>query len=147
MVGEARSANHDGSVIVGSGCDPYDTTVSSAWKWTTAGGMQCFPMTRLPTMPNHPYSTLMMKTSDDGRVIGGALSFGLESEALIWLDGKGYFLKEYLRDNGYPDAFRGWVNSGFVTGVSADGRTLVGYGAGPSNFQGYLVILPERGSK
>ena len=89
----------------------------------------------------------MMKTSDDGRVIGGALSFGLESEALIWLDGKGYFLKEYLRDNGYPDAFRGWVNSGFVTGVSADGRTLVGYGAGPTAFQGYLVILPERGSK
>jgi DNA-binding beta-propeller fold protein YncE len=32
-------------------------------------------------------------------------------------------------------------------GVSPDGRTLVGYGAGPTAFQGYVVILPERGAK
>jgi hypothetical protein len=44
-----------------------------------------------------------------------------------------------------PDAFDGWVNTGFVTDVSADGRILVGYGAGPRRFQGFIVALPRAG--
>ena len=89
----------------------------------------------------------MLDTSDDGRVLGGSYSFGLDAESLIWIDDQPHFLRDYLRANGHPDAFRNWVNTGFVTGVSPDGRTLVGYGAGPATFQGYLVILPERGSR
>ena len=42
-----------------------------------------------------------------------------------------------------PDAFEGWINTGFVQSVTPDGRTLVGYGAGPTTFQGYMVVLPE----
>jgi probable HAF family extracellular repeat protein len=147
VVGEAFAANRDGSFIVGQICEPENTLVSSAWTWSASAGVRCYPMTRPPTIPNYPYHTAMMATSDDGRVIGGAFTFGLDSEALLWLAGQGYFLSQYLRDNGYPNAFRGWVNTGFVTGVSPDGRTLVGYGAGPRSFQGYLVILPGRGSR
>ena len=143
VVGEAFAANRDGSFIVGAHCEPANPIVRSAWTWSASAGVQCYPMTRPPTIPNYPYSTFMFSTSDDGRVIGGAFSFGLDSEALIWLDGQGYFLSQYLRDHGYPNAFRGWVNTGFITGVSPDGRTLVGYGAGPRAFQGYMVILPE----
>jgi hypothetical protein len=94
-----------------------------------------------------PYSVLMQRTSDDGRVIGGALSFGLDSEALVWFDGEPFFLRDYLRSHGVPDAFRGWVNTGFVTDVSADGRTLVGFGAGPNTFQGWMVVLGEMPKK
>jgi hypothetical protein len=91
---------------------------------------------------------MMLDTSDTGGVIGGSYTFGLDAEALIWLDGgEGVFLKDYLIANGQPDAFRGWVNTGFITGVSPDGRTLVGYGAGPRTFQGYVVLLPERGDR
>jgi hypothetical protein len=86
----------------------------------------------------------MSSVSDDGRVLGGAYSFGLDSESLIWLDGQVHFLRDYLRANGVTDAFEGWVNTGFVTAVSSDGRTLVGYGAGPRAFQGFMVVLPER---
>jgi probable HAF family extracellular repeat protein len=146
-VGEAFAANRDGSFIVGQVCDPPNPAVSSAWTWSASAGVRCFPMTRPLTIPNYPYLTAMMATSDDGRVIGGAFTFGLESQALLWLDGRGYFLSDYLRDNGYRNAFRDWVNTGFITGVSPDGRTLVGYGAGPRNFQGYLVILPAPGSR
>jgi len=89
----------------------------------------------------------MEATSEDGRVIGGALSFGLESESLVWFDGEPFLLKDYLRANGVPDAFRGWVNTGFVLAVTPDGRTLVGYGAGPTNFQGFMVVLPELAPK
>ena len=152
VVGEANAANADGSIIVGQNCDafnpnPVHPDTRAAWKWTAQNGLRCYPVTRPPTLPDLPYTTLMSSTSDDGRVVGGALSFGLDSEALVWLDDEPHFLRDYLRSHGYPDAFRGWVNTGFVTGVSADGRTLVGYGAGPRTFQGYLVILPERGSR
>jgi probable HAF family extracellular repeat protein len=143
VVGEAFAANHDGSLIVGGHCEPANTTVRSAWTWTAATGVRCFPVTRPPTLPNLPYNVVMLSTSDNGRVIAGAFTFGLDSEALLWLNGQGTFLKDYLRDNGYPDAFRGWVNTGFLTSVSPDGRTLVGFGAGPTAFQGYMVILPE----
>ena len=145
-IGEAFATNRDGSLIVGAHCEPENVLVRSAWTWTASAGVRCFPVTRPPTIPDYPYSTFMLTTSDDGRVIGGTFSFGLDAEALIWLDGQAHFLRDYLRENGYPDAFRGWINSGFVQAVSPDGRTLVGYGAGRTDFQGYIVILPERGS-
>ena len=105
--------------------------------------MRCFPVARPPGLPAPSYQVLMQDTSDDGRVIGGAFSFGLESESLVWFDGEPFFLRDYLRQNGLPDAFEGWVNTGFVTAVSPDGRILVGYGAGPRTFQGFMVVLPE----
>jgi probable HAF family extracellular repeat protein len=145
FVGEAFAANRDGSLIVGGGCTPEIPEPSAAWTWTVASGVECFPVQRPPGIPNVPYQTLMLATSDDGRVIGGAFSFGLESQSLIWIDGEGHFLKDYLRANGVPDAFEGWVNTGFVLGVTPDGRTLVGYGAGPRTFQGFMVVLPELG--
>jgi hypothetical protein len=83
----------------------------------------------------------MQRTSDDGRVIVGALSFGLDAESVVWFDGEPFFLRDYLRGHGVPDAFQGWYNTGFITDVSADGRTLVGYGAGPTSFQGFIVLL------
>jgi probable HAF family extracellular repeat protein len=147
VVGEAFDANRDGSFIVGAHCNPADPRAIAAWAWTAADGVRCYPVTVPPRLPNHPYSAFMQATSDDGRVIGGSLSFGLDAEALLWIDGQLHFLVDYLRANGYPDAFRGWVNTGFVTGVSPDGRTIVGYGAGPRTFQGYLITLPPRGSK
>jgi len=60
----------------------------------------------------------------------GALSFGLDAESVVWFDGEPFMLRDYLRDHGVPDAFKGWVNTGFITDVSPDGRILVGYGAG-----------------
>jgi hypothetical protein len=88
-----------------------------------------------------------LATSEDGRVIGGAHSFGLESESVIWIDRAPRYLKSYLRDHGVPNAFEGWVNTGFVTGMTRDGRVLVGYGAGPRDFTGFMVILPPLGER
>ena len=147
LLGEAHGINHDGSLIVGGNCEPFTPAVPSAWTWKASEGVRCFRVTRPPTLPNLPYSALMLSTNDNGRVIGGAYSFGLDSESLLWLDGQGHFLKDYLRANGYPDAFRGWVNTGFITSVSPDGRTLVGYGAAQRTFRGFLVVLPEEITK
>jgi len=146
-VGEAFAANRDGSLIVGSLCDfgsqANPTPTPSGWMWTAANGVKCLPVESRLGIPNVPRKVLINATSEDGRVMGGAYSFGLESESLVWFDGEVFFLKDYLRDNGIPDAFEGWVNTGFVLGMTPDGRTLVGYGAGPIGFQGFMIVLPE----
>jgi probable HAF family extracellular repeat protein len=147
-VGEAFAANPDGSLIVGTNCDPMDYhSAASAWTWRPNEGVQCSRIDVPGWLPDFPYQLLLQNTSDDGRVMGGALSFGLDAESVVWFDGEPVLLRDYLRSHGLPEAFEGWVNTGFVTDVSADGRTLVGFGAGPRTFQGFVVILPELGDK
>jgi probable HAF family extracellular repeat protein len=138
-VGEAMDVNSDGSIIVGQNCNPLDL---SAWIWTPETGIECKPVERPDALK--PYLAMMLATSEDGRVIGGAHSFGPDSEAVLWLDGEPLFIKDYLRANGVSDAFEGWINTGFITAVSIDGRVIVGQGAGPITFQGYIIVLPEQ---
>jgi probable HAF family extracellular repeat protein len=137
FVGEAHGANSDGSIIVGQTCR-FTSLDQSAWIWTAREGVQCAAVPR-PRLGGA--IGIMFSTSEDGRVIGGAHSFGLESDAVLWIDRSPSYLKEYLKAHGVPTAFDGWVNTGFITGVSPNGRILVGYGAGPRDFQGYIVIL------
>jgi len=143
FVGEAHAATTNGSMIVGQSCRFGDATDQSAWSWTAAGGVVCLPPPRFMLPLGRIGAAFAV--SDDGRVIGGAQTFGLESEAVIWIDRTPYYLKDYLRAHGVASAFERWVNTGFVTGMSRDGRILVGYGAGPRDFTGYVVILPPLG--
>jgi probable HAF family extracellular repeat protein len=147
IIGEAHAANRDGSVIVGQACefasvaDPFGN--QQAWLWTSRDGVTCLQPPRVRVIDN--FIGTALATSEDGRVVGGSHSFGLEAESVIWIDREPAYLRDYLRDHGVPDAFRGWVNTGFITGVSRDGRILIGYGAGPRDFQGFIVILPDGG--
>ena len=83
--------------------------------------------------------------SDDGRVIVGGQGIGADDvDAIIWIDRVPHYLKEYLQANGVPDAFKDWINTGAIADVSPDGRILVGRGAAPAGFRGYIVILGEK---
>jgi probable HAF family extracellular repeat protein len=135
VVSEARGINTDGSIIVGGNCQPAE---SMGWIWRSEGGITCYPP---PRRRPEGFQVLMIATSDDGRIVGGAHSFGLESESILWIDGEPHYLKDYLREHGVPDAFERWVNTGFINSVSPDGRILAGYGAGPRAFTGFVVIL------
>ena len=145
IIGEAHAANRDGSIVVGQSCEfssrenPFAN--QQAWIWTAREGVTCLQPPRVRVLDN--FIGTALATSEDGRIVGGSHSFGLEAESVIWIDREPFYLKDYLRANGVPNAFEGWVNTGFVTGISRDGRTLIGYGAGPRNFQGFIVILPE----
>lgn len=146
MVGEAFAVNRDGSLVAGANCEPSRLVVAragTAWRWRAGQGVECLTVDVPDWVPSYPYQLLPQAVSDDGRVMGGAISFGLDAEAVVWFDGEAVLLRDYLRGHGVPDAFANWVNTGFITDVSADGRTLVGYGAGPRTFQGYVVFLPE----
>lgn len=143
IIGEAHAANRDGSVIVGQACEFASVANlfanQQAWIWTARDGVQCLQPPRVRVVDN--FIGAALATSEDGRIVGGSHSFGLEAESVIWINREPIYLKDYLRANGVPDAFQSWINTGFVTGVSRDGRMLVGYGAGPRDFQGFIVIL------
>lgn len=143
FVGQAYAANTDGSIVVGQVCNPNEPLQQAAWVWTSRGGVECLLPPRVRLLD--PFLGEALATSDDGRVIGGGQSFGLESEAVLWLDRTPQYLKDYLRAHGVPTAFEGWVNTGSITAMSRDGRVLVGYGAGPRDFTGYVVVLPAQG--
>ena len=102
---------------------------------------------------SYNYNTYIRAVSDDGRVMGGDIEFNIaqgDEESVIWFDGEPVYLRDYLRDNGYPDAFKDHANTGKITAVSADGRVLVGHNGGlfgAVNRWGFIIILPELGAK
>ena len=148
FVGNANAANADGSIIVGRICRPAasrptDADFQSAWVWTRDGGTECLAAPRLRASPGPLIIVEGNATSDDGSVIGGsqAVASSPDSDAIIWIDRKPAYLKDFLRVNGVPDAFDTWINTGAIRGVSPDGRVLVGSGAAEDGFRGYIVIL------
>ena len=148
FVGTANATNADGSIIVGRICRPEanvptDAGFQSAWVWTRDGGTECLAAPRLRASPGPLIIVEGNATSDDGSVIGGsqAVASSPDSDAIIWIDRKPAYLKDFLRVNGVPDAFHTWINTGAIRGVSPDGRVLVGSGAAEDGFRGYVVIL------
>jgi len=142
--GSATAANHDGSIVVGRVCVPvggrFDEN-QSAWVWKAQGGLTCLPPPRRLVSPGPPIIIEAAATSDDGQVIGGSQGIGVDSNAILWIGGQPAYLKEFLQANGLPNAFRTWINTGTITGISPDGRVLVGWGAAVGGFRGYMVIL------
>ena len=152
LVGAANATNKDGSIVVGRVCSGEDESLQnpnpygqSAWIWTPQDGLKCLPAPQRVRSPGPVIIVEANATSDDGRVIGGSQGIGSDdTNAIIWIDRSPVYLKEYLQANGVPDAFKDWINTGAITDVSPDGRILVGKGAAPFGFRGYIVILGEK---
>jgi probable HAF family extracellular repeat protein len=142
-VGSAMATNRDGSIVVGRVCVPGINILQSAWVWRAQGGTTCMPPPQIRPSPGPLIIVEAAATSDDGQVIGGSQNVGgsPDSNAVIWIDGRPAYLKDFLRANGVPNAFEGWPNTGTVTAISPDGRVLIGWGAAPLGFRGYMVIL------
>lgn len=141
-VGSSRAINRDGSMIGGRQCRPDIAADQSAWIWTESQGIVCLPA---PGRMQAPVQIITEANalSDDGRVVGGrqGVASSPDQEAVIWINRSPAYLKDFLRSNGVANAFATWVNTGEITGVSPDGRVLVGYGAALGGFRGYMVIL------
>ena len=156
-VGFARAVNRDGTLIAGTACTPdLPNQPPNAFAWTAAGGVQCYPVEApvwVRWARGFNYNTYIYAVSDDGRVMGGDIQFDTaagEEESVVWFDGEPVFLRDYLRNHGYPDAFEGHFNTGRITGISPDGRTIVGHNGGvfgAVNRNGFIVILPELDKK
>lgn len=132
---EARAVNPDGSIIVGAG----GVSVSTATMWRN---MQPIDLGTLPGF----LSSAALCVSDDGGVVGGALGSPVDVNQLpqgaIWTPERGFeTLSTYLARFGvaFPE---GWVASR-VTGLSADGHTIVGSARnGLSPEQAFIAVVP-----
>lgn len=123
-MGPVMATNYDGSIIVGS-------NAGQAVKWTSDG-----VTTMLPGLAGQSI-THAAGVSDDGSIVVGFGSDGATSTALAW-DGanKVYDLNTLLTSGGASLA--GWQLEA-ATGISADGRSIVGYGIYNGLTQGWLA--------
>ena len=130
---EARGVSADGIVVVGYG---YSASGREAFRWTSAGGM-----VGLGALPGGGFSSTAYDVSADGSVVVGSSQTDapFPSEAFRWTEGAGMVnLKDFLIANGVTN-LDGWFLSR-AEGVSADGRTIVGFGRNPSgNTEAWIV--------
>jgi probable HAF family extracellular repeat protein len=117
----ALAASADGSVVVG-----YSTTGTGreAFRWTQADGMA-----GLGDLSGGAYSSIAHSVSADGSIVVGAGTTANGEEACIWVNGTLTNLRIYLTD-GYGLDISGWSLTAAKL-VSADGKTIVGYGLNP----------------
>ncbi len=133
----ARSVSGDGLVIVG-------------WSATGGvGGTQGFrwesgEMVGLGGLPGEEAGSSAFAVSYDGSLVGGTAMSSIPGgiEAVLWDRTLGIRrVKDILTDLGI--SANGWTLAQ-VTGLSADGKTIIGSGRNPSNQQeGWIAHIPE----
>lgn len=138
-VGEATAVSRNGRVVVGERYFDIATFTKQAWRWTAETGVQ--PLGCLPSSFGCS-ATSARAVSDDGNVVVGDSVSGGAYLATVWTpDGGMQRLADYLaaQDVAVPD---GWnLQSG--SGISADGKTIGGWGVGPAAFTSFVVDMHE----
>jgi probable HAF family extracellular repeat protein len=133
----AYGVNADGSVVVGFS---NSATGAEAFRWTSDGGM-----VGLGLLPGHVYSEARGVSGDGSVVVGVSDSddnFG-NGEAFRWTNGDGMErLWDVLVGHGVDPAADGWTTLGYASGISADGRTIVGNGVRNGHGEAFAAFIP-----
>jgi probable HAF family extracellular repeat protein len=123
----ATDVSADGSVVVGF-CE--GSSVTHAFRWTAATGM-----VDLGTAPGTTLSDALSVSADGSAVVGRSPSEGSLSRAMRWTASSGMrdLQDDLVNVYGLGSQLAGW---GLVraTGVSADGRVIVGAGFDPGGY-------------
>ncbi len=134
--GEAQAVSADGQTIVGGG---YNFS-RSAWIWQAGAGVRSIGA----RAGDGRY--IALDVSDDGKVAVGfirRLHNGFPAQrGFIWTEGKGTStLESYLEKRGVvvPD---GWILQ-VASIISADGKTIYGWGSNPDNLIEMFKITLE----
>jgi probable HAF family extracellular repeat protein len=144
----ALGVSADGSVVVGNSyvpscfeCMPSVLSRNNAVRWTNQGAA-----TLLGQVPGGDRGSVARAVSADGSVIVGMSLFNPDdpltgSEAFVWTPEAGMqSLFSVLLMQG-ATGLSGWTLLD-ATGVSADGRTIAGYGRSPTGIsQAFVVTL------
>ena len=131
-VGEADGISADGTFVVGSSYTDINGN-SGSWRLNTDTN----------TLVMIPVMTFAFGVTADGNTVVGNTGFFDDPPraAVIWRKDVGsMMLADYLAEQNIavPD---GWDLSGGLTGISADGRTIVGWGTGPLGAQSYVIRI------
>jgi probable HAF family extracellular repeat protein len=117
----ASAVSDDGAVVVGNS---GSTEGGQAFRWTAGGGM-----VGLGDLPGGDFFSWANDVSADGSVVVGRSKTGFDDEAFIWDAAHGIRrVQDALEAAGLD--LTGWTLED-ATGVSADGRTVVGNGTNP----------------
>jgi probable HAF family extracellular repeat protein len=135
---EAYAISADGAIVVGESRITVDD-VYRAFIWTHQSGMQ--DLGSLPGMAGARARAI----SGDGATVGGfSFNLGQARVATLWSDGQVINLQDFLAAQGVN--LTGW-SLREVTGLSADGRSLVGNGLFFGNDRTFIVTnIPAPGS-
>jgi probable HAF family extracellular repeat protein len=132
---EAYDASADGSVIVGVS---NSGSVGEAFRWTGLDGM-----VGLGDLPGGRPFSAAYGVSANGSVVVGRSESEIGAEAFIWTSSSGMqSLRELLLMHGVTE-LTDWKLD-IANAISADGRTIVGYGFGPTGRrEAWAVTIPE----
>jgi probable HAF family extracellular repeat protein len=132
---EAFGVSADGTVVVG---ESSSAAGDQAFRWTMEGGM-----VGLGDLPGGHFESAAYATSADGSVVVGTSYTDLGFEAFYWNASTGMVnLREMLIAGGVT-GLSGWQLS-TATSISADGRTIVGWGENPNGqTEGWIATVPE----
>ncbi|HEY1598354.1 MAG TPA: hypothetical protein VGG64_02040 [Pirellulales bacterium] len=133
----ALAVSADGQTVVGYGGTNGGNSASLMWKDGTVTNLG---------LPAGYTSTEAVAVSGDGSIVVGWNTFGtsnLNHQAYLWTQNTGMLpLQDYLIAHGATNV-AGW-NLYVPTAISADGRTVVGYGYNPQGqLQAWSATIPE----
>lgn len=137
-VSAALALSRDGSVVAGYSIDPLSH--QRAFRWTRQTGMLS-----IAPLPDTLASSTALGVSADGKVIVG---WGIASDrevAMIWEERFGFGMRqlETVLRNDYQTDISGWKLAR-ATGISQDGRTIVGIGTNPNGQdEGWVVRIRD----
>ena len=135
--GNAFGISADGNAIVGLSAA---TGGVFAFRWTdpAAGGAG---MESLGDLPGGSAFSRANGVSADGKVVVGQSVGPNGMEAFVWIEGQGIFALKNMLQNDLGLDLTGWTLE-VAQAVSADGRTIVGYGPNPDgNYEGWVAHL------
>lgn len=127
----AYGVSADGSTVVGwSRGVPND---AQAFRWTSSGGMQSLGL-----------GGVAYGVSADGRMVvgeGNAPGSAAGIEAFLWTEGVGVRRLQEVLETDYGLNLQGWFLAA-ATGISDDGKTIVGWGFNPGGeTEAWVVTL------
>lgn len=136
---EAWAVSGDGNVVVGNAIRPDYYEEACKWALNTSTGL--WEVTSLGFLPGGSWSGATAASEDGSVIVGWADNSGGGSAAFIWDETNGMrSLEDVLATYGVSLP-AGWSGLGYATGVSADGRTIVGVGGDPT-YLAFRATLP-----
>ncbi len=131
----AAAVSADGAAIVGVSRSDLG---NEAFRWTSGEGM-----VGLGSFPGGNFFSSAFGVSADGATIVGQSTGG---GAFVWDSVNGMQPLEQLLASLGVD-LTGWVDLVQATGISADGKTIVGLGfSGAGRFETFIAVIPEPSS-
>ncbi len=143
---EATAVNADGTIVVGFtyGAE-INTRIAAAWDWTGAAWEKRILGALPGTFPEYGVVIPNDLTPDGGTIVGYNAFDWTQSTGFIWTEETGMVdVEDFLTDNGIE--FDPWFNLLSITGISDDGKTMVGIGqdgAHPFHYRSFIIRIDD----